>query len=98
MKGKGPQSVWRVRLWLYAPLVFWIGVIFFLSSPQGSMNETSRIIGPILHLLFPAISPETEGLVHFYVRKAAHLTEYAILGVLACRAFVKSSYWPAIAI
>lgn len=78
----------------YAPLVLWIGVIFFMSSPEASFNQTSRIIGPLLHFLFPDITIETETSVHFYVRKAAHVTEYLILAVLACRAFLPRAYWP----
>jgi len=33
------------------------------------------------------MSPETLAVVHFITRKIAHLTEYAILGFLAARAF-----------
>ena len=69
----------------YAPLILWIGVIFFFSSPEGSFNETSRIIGPLLHFFYPNISPETEAAIHAVVRKAAHFTEYAILALLAAR-------------
>lgn len=72
---------------LYAPLVIWIGVIFFLSSSQGSMNETSRIIRPLLEFFFPAASPETLTFYHGIIRKLAHVTEYAILGFLSMRAF-----------
>lgn len=49
------------------------------------MSQTSRIIGPLLHLLFPAASEETIQLYHAYIRKAAHVTEYAILAILAFR-------------
>ena len=81
------------RVWLraYAPLILWVGVIFFMSSPEASFDQTSRIIGPLLHFLFPNISSQAEGLVHGYVRKAAHLTEYAILAFLALRACTLSS-------
>jgi VanZ family protein len=70
----------------------WVGVIFFLSSPEGSFNQTSRIIGPLLHFFFPAISPETEAQIHYFVRKCAHFTEYATLAFLAVRAFSGSSF------
>ena len=45
--------------------------------------------------LFPNTSPETLLTVHFVTRKLAHLTEYAILGLLAARAF-RTSPRPAI--
>jgi VanZ family protein len=80
------KAKWRVRLWTYAPLVLWIGVIFLMSSPEASFDQTSRIIGPLLHFFYPSITPETEALIHGYVRKTAHFTEYAVLASLACRA------------
>ena len=80
------RSNWRVRLWAYAPVLFWIGVIFLLSSPEGSFSQTSRIIGPLLHFFFPNLPEETQALIHGYVRKAAHFTEYAVLAFLAVRA------------
>ena len=70
----------------YAPVIFWIGIIFYLSSDQGSMSETSRFIGPILEFFFPNSSEATIKLYHGYIRKAAHFTEYAILALLAARA------------
>lgn len=76
---------------LYAPLILWIGVILFLSSGQGSSTRTSIIIRPILEFLFPSASFETISLYHGVIRKLAHFTEYAVLGALACRAFVGSS-------
>lgn len=78
------------RGWLtaYAPLFVWIGVIFFLSSSNGSMTETSRFIRPILEFLFPAASEQTLLNYHFYIRKLAHFTEYAVLGCIAVRAFL----------
>lgn len=76
---------------LYAPLIIWIGVIFFLSSGQGASTRTSLIIRPILEFLFPSADPETLSYYHDIIRKLAHLTEYAILGFLACRAFAGSA-------
>jgi len=82
---------WRAGLWAYAPLLLWIGVIFYLSSDQGSMSQTSRFIRPVLEFLFPAAPEETLQLYHGYIRKLAHFTVYAILAFLALRAFAKSS-------
>lgn len=75
----------------YAPLLVWIGVIFFLSSPNGSAANTSLIIGPLLHFFVPNISGETEEFVHMLVRKSAHFTEYGILALLGIRAFTASN-------
>jgi VanZ family protein len=50
------------------------------------MAETSRIIGPLLQFFFPDMPYETRQIIHGYVRKIAHFTEYAILAFLAVRA------------
>ena len=71
----------------YAPLVVWIIVILGLGGQFGSMNETSRFIRPLLEFLFPSALPETLTALHGGIRKFAHFAEYAVLGVLAFRAF-----------
>ena len=77
------------RIWLtaYAPLIIWTAIVLGLGSGMGSMNETSRIIRPLLEFLFPAAPPETLTLYHGYIRKFAHFAEYAVLAFLAFRAF-----------
>jgi VanZ family protein len=79
---------------LYAPLIVWIGVILFLSSPEGSMTQTSRFIGPLFEFLFPSMSAERILEFHGYIRKLAHFTEYGILGYFAYRAFSVSIVRP----
>ena len=76
------------RRWLtaYAPLLIWIFIVLGLGSGIGSMNETSRIIRPLLEFLFPSASPETLTIYHGYIRKLAHLSEYGLLAFLAIRA------------
>jgi len=77
-----------VRAWL---LVFaWIGVILMLSSGEFSAHQTSRIIGPLLDWLFPELPQATRALIHGFVRKGAHVTEYGILALLALRALRQS--------
>ncbi len=74
----------------YAPVLFWIGVIFYLSGGGGSFSETSRFIRPLLEFFFPGAPPETLALYHGIIRKLAHPTVYAILALLAVRAFFSS--------
>jgi VanZ family protein len=84
--------MWREgRVWRYGPLLVWIGLIFFASTGSLSAPNTSRIIRPLLLWLFPGIAEATLTQVHFLVRKAAHFTEYAVLALLAARAFHSSS-------
>lgn len=85
----------RTIIFGLAPVLIWIGVIFFLSSGSGSMEQTSRFIRPLLEFLFPTSPEDTLQLYHFYIRKAAHFTEYAILAVLFTRLFrmLNFSWW-----
>lgn len=87
---KSKNPVWRGRIFRFAPLILWIGVIFYLSSGQGAMSNTSRFIRPLLILLFPDTSEETLTLYHGYIRKVAHPMVYAVLAYFAYRAFIFS--------
>ena len=78
---------WRRRLWRYGPLVAWACFVLFASSSSFSASNTSRIIRPLLLWLFPDISEGSLDYVHFLVRKTAHFSEYALLSLLAARAF-----------
>lgn len=81
----------RRRAWRYAPLVIWTGWVLFASTGTMSAANTSRIIEPLARWFFPGISEAGVESVHFIVRKCAHFTEYAILALLAARAFLPSS-------
>jgi VanZ family protein len=62
-------------------------VIIGLGSGLGASGNTSRFIRPLIELLFPAATPETIAFYHGLIRKGAHVVEYAVLGMLATRAF-----------
>ena len=85
------QNKWRGRVLRYAPLIVWTCVVLFASTGAASMSETSHFIRPLLHFLFPNTPEEILTIYHGYIRKLAHLTEYAILGFFAARAFANSS-------
>jgi len=80
----------RNRLRRYGPMVVWAALIFIGSGDVLSGSHTSVLLRP-LRWLFPGASLETLTLVHLLIRKAGHLTEYAILAILAARAFRTSS-------
>jgi VanZ family protein len=63
-----------------------MGFIFGCSTETFSHDHTVTVVEKILPLLFPAISPEASLVVNFFLRRAAHLTEYLILGLLVFRA------------
>ena len=60
--------------------------MFLGSTDLMSAEHTSRFLTPFLRWWNPDISPAAIAQVHFFVRKAAHLTEYAILAGLLFRA------------
>jgi VanZ family protein len=96
---KSAKSFWHRRLMRFVPLILWICIIFYASSDNGSITHTSRFIRPLLEFLFPNSPEETLQIYHGYIRKLAHLTEYAILAFFASRTFFYSSkqilqkYW-----
>jgi len=87
----GATFSWRDRLWRYGPLLLWLGFIFYASTGAMAASNTSRIIGPLLRWLFPDITSDQLLSVHFLTRKVAHFVEYALLALLAARAFIPSS-------
>ena len=79
----------RSFLWYWLPVLIWMAVIFSASSDSGSFRHSSSIVGPIVRWLFPNISEEALHSFVVFVRKCAHLTEFAILALLIWRAFRK---------
>jgi VanZ family protein len=84
-------SVFKSRLWRYGPLVVWAALIFIGSGNVLSAEHTSILL-PIVKWLFPSLSQESLNTLHFLIRKTGHLTEYAILGMLAAYAFRRSTH------
>lgn len=77
----------HAKLLISLLLIFQMLFIFAMSSfGSDSSNAQSSQIIQVLHQVFPNLSSRTSGLdasvLTFIVRKTAHFTEYAILGVL----------------
>jgi VanZ family protein len=64
-------------------------VIFSASTDLGRMENSSRLIGPVVRFFVPDIGDASFAAVVFAVRKCGHLTEYAILAGLLWRAIRK---------
>ncbi|HEY4777147.1 MAG TPA: VanZ family protein [Candidatus Acidoferrales bacterium] len=73
---------WLRRWW---PALLWAIVISAFSTGVFTSDNTSRIIVPILKCFFPHASQETLFLVHHFIRKMGHVTEYFILSLLILR-------------
>jgi VanZ family protein len=76
------------RIWKYwLPVLIMLTIQFSFSTSSFSSDETSRYIVPFLKFISPALSGDRLIFWHHVVRKAAHVTEYCILGILVYRAF-----------
>lgn len=94
----GPRRTWLgwpvtrrcliLNPWL--PVFCWMTLIFLGSTDLLSSRRTSRFLEPWLRWLNPSISPVTVERIQLFTRKCGHLSEYAILAVLAWRAFRSS--------
>ena len=84
-RGSEPSRSWWSALWYWAPLVAWLAAIFYFSTDVMSSEHTSRFVEPLLRHLLPGVSPETVELLHKGVRKCGHLSEYALVSLLAFR-------------
>ncbi len=80
------------RFWRYGPLLLWMLVISFASTNEFSALNTSQIFRPLIRWIFPNLSEERVAAIHFLTRKVAHFSEYAVLGILAARAFATSAH------
>jgi VanZ family protein len=72
------------RAWLL--VVLCIAAIWTFSGESFSATSTSGLLTPLLRWLYPEISWRAIVRAHFFARKAAHITEYAVLAALAFRA------------
>jgi VanZ family protein len=82
--GKPGNRASSARYWL--PVVAWAAVIFTGSTDAFSFGHTSRFIGPFLRWLSPGLPDAVVESAVFWIRKAAHVTEYAVLAGLWWRA------------
>ena len=68
------------KYWM--PVLIWLALIYVGSTDLMSAEHTSRFLGPFLRWLKPDITADAIAKVQLFVRKVAHLTEYAILAAL----------------
>jgi len=80
-------------------LLAWMCLIFMGSTDLMSSEHTSRFLVPFLLWLRPNISMQTVMFIQLLVRKAGHVTEYAILAALLWRVLrhyfllTRMSFW-----
>jgi VanZ family protein len=81
-----PRGWWRQTLWYWLPPLLWMGVMFWLSTDTFAAERTGGLLWRTLSTLAPRVTDAQYALLHFGIRKAAHLTKYALLAVLLLRA------------
>ena len=86
-----PTSL-RHRLYYWLPPVLWMVVIFWCSTDTFSAEHTGLWLERVGRWFAPHLSHAQFKIMHFYVRKAAHFSIYAILAGLLMRAFCAGSW------
>jgi VanZ family protein len=87
VKEMRPQSAMGGLLKYWAPPIIWMATIFWFSTDAFSGDNTGSLLWKVVSFIYPGVTRELFDSIHFYVRKAGHFTEYAILALLLFRAF-----------
>jgi len=69
------------RLTYWYPAICVAILISVFSTHAFSGDQTAHIIIPILQWLLPSASMHTLRLIHFGIRKAAHITEFGVFSI-----------------
>jgi len=70
----------------FLPPLAWSVLIAWLSGAGFGASATAPLLEPWLRALAPWASPEQIAALHWLVRKAGHVVEYAVLALLWARA------------
>jgi VanZ family protein len=86
-----PEKKRALALFYLGPLIVWMGVIFVMSTGAGGSETSVILISRTLRILTPGLlatlTPYQMDWINYGVRKLGHFTEYAVLALLAVRAF-----------
>ena len=80
-----PSRAQIATAWL--ALAGWLLMVWTFSGDAFSADKTARSLRAILEWLVGGLGPEDTDSVHYVLRKSAHAVEYALLALLAQRAF-----------
>jgi VanZ family protein len=81
--GRTPHRAWKQ--WI--PAAVWLGIICFESTDLLSSAHTGSILYSVVTYLFGHANPLTLMVWHHLLRKAGHVTGYAVLSWLLFRAW-----------
>lgn len=77
------------KLRYFIPMIIWMIVIFVMSNTNGNDSSSQSNFFANIVLQFVNINKET---LTFIIRKAAHMSEYAILALLTYYALTKIAF------
>lgn len=80
-----PIAIRILRYWL--PVAMMLGAMYYFSTDVFSAENTRSVIERIFLWFAPHASRHTMAVFNYVVRKSAHFTEYAVLGLFLYRAF-----------
>ena len=72
-----------LRVWW--PALLWAGVIFTMSTDAFSAEHTGSVVERILHWIAPSMSAAHVAMIHHFIRKTAHFTEYFVFWLFLYR-------------
>lgn len=78
------------KYWI--PVILGMVFMYWMSTEAFSSRSTLRIIDQIIRFFAPSISRKEIIMINGVIRKAAHVIEYLVLGVLLFRAFRAGSH------
>ena len=84
-----------IRLTIWLPPLAWMAVILWLSTGDFSAENTGGVLRPLLQWLFPWATASQLTALHELIRKAAHVTEYAVLAALWFITLSRERRWSA---
>ena len=77
-----------------APMLLWMLLIYSFSTDVASGSRTGGLVERIVRHLFPSLaSPALIDQINTVIRKGGHVTEYAILAILAYRAVSSANFF-----
>ena len=82
-----PKSALGGLLKHWAPPIIWMSAIFWFSTDVFSSDNTGSLLWKVFGFIYPGVTRELFDSIHFFIRKAGHFSEYAILASLLFRAF-----------
>ena len=78
-----PHGTAQLNYWF--PAILAALLISVLSTQSFAAERTVGVVLPVLHWLFPRAARGTLRLIHFGIRKTAHVTEFGIFSITVFR-------------